>query len=101
MENKQQKSKFEWLKRYIKFPLIIAIAYLAFVLFFNEYSIAKYVVLEQQIDSLKTEIKYYQDTTQRYMLLNDQLNKSTEEMERVVRERHHMNRVNEDVYIFE
>ena len=101
MEYYQQKPKFEWLRRYIKWPLVIAIAYLAFVLFFNEYSIAKYVVLEQQIDSLKTEIKYYQDTTQRYMLLNDQLNKSTEEMERVVRERHHMNRVNEDVYIFE
>ena len=57
--------------------------------------------LEQKIDSLKIEINNYQDTAQKYKLLNEQLNKNTEEMERVVREQHHMNRVNEDVYIFE
>lgn len=101
MENNQQKPKFEWLRRYIKWPLVIAIAYLAFVLFFNEYSIAKSFELEQKIDSLKIEINNYQDTAQKYKLLNEQLNKNTEEMERVVREQHHMNRVNEDVYIFE
>ena len=28
-------------------------------------------------------------------------NKNTQEMERVVREQHHMNKENEDVYIFE
>ncbi len=101
MENNQQKPKFEWLRRYIKWPLVIAIAYLAFVLFFNEYSIARSFELEQKIDSLKIEINNYQDTAQKYKLLNEQLNKNTEEMERVVREQHHMNRVNEDVYIFE
>lgn len=101
MESNQQKTKFEWLRRYIKWPLVIAIAYLAFVLFFNEYSIAKNFELEQKIDSLKIEINNYQDTAQKYRLLNEQLNKNIEEMERVVREQHHMNRVNEDVYIFE
>ena len=101
MENNQQKPKFEWLRRYIKWPLVIAIAYLAFVLFFNEYSIARSFELEQKIDSLKIEINNYQDTAQKYKLLNEQLNKNTEEMERVVREQHHMNLVNEDVYIFE
>ena len=101
MENEQQKQKFEWIRRYIKWPLVLTVAYLAFVLFFNEYSIVRNFELEQKIDSLKQEIKLYEDTAKKYKLLNEQLNKNPEEMERVVREQHHMNKINEDVYIFE
>lgn len=100
MEEKPQKQNVSWLRRYIKWPLVLTLAYLSFVLFFNEYSIANSYKLSKTIDSLEQEIKVYKDTTQKYMQLNEQLNKDPYEMERVVREHHHMNRVNEDVYIF-
>lgn len=93
--------KISWLRRYVKLPFVLFVGYLVFVLFFNEYSIARSIELDHTIDSLKREIKIYQDTALKYIRLNEQLNKNPEEMERVVREQHHMNRVNEDVYIFE
>ena len=96
-----ENKKLNWLRRYIKLPFVLILGYLAFVLFFNEYSIAKSIELDHTIDSLKREIKVYRDTANKYILLNEQLNKDPQEMERVVREQHHMNHTNEDVYIFE
>lgn len=97
----KENKKLSWLRRYIKLPLVLIVGYLAFVLFFNEYSIAKSIELDHSIDSLRREIKSYRDTAQKYILLNEQLNKNPQEMERVVREQHHMNHTNEDVYVFE
>lgn len=99
MENKKQ--RFSWIRRYVKLPFICVLAYLLFVLFFNENSIARSIELNEVIDSLKQEIKFYKDTTQHYINLNEQLNNNPEVMERVVREKYHMNRPNEDIYIFE
>ncbi len=99
MEEKKQ--KFSWIRRYIKLPFICVVAYLLFVLFFNENSIARSIELNEVIDSMKKEIKFYKDTTNYYIKLNEQLSNNPEAMERVVREKYHMNRTNEDVYIFE
>ncbi len=99
MEKKKQ--KFSWIRRYIKLPFICVVAYLLFVLFFNENSIARSIELNEIIDSMKKEIKFYKDTTNYYIMLNEQLSNNPEAMERVVREKYHMNRTNEDVYIFE
>ena len=96
-----EKQKFSWAKRYIKLPFLCVVAYLAFILFFNENSIARSFELNQVIDSLKNEIEFYRDTTNHYIYLNEQLNTNPEAMERVVREKYHMNHENEDVYVFE
>lgn len=98
MENEKQ--KFSWVKRYVKLPFLCVVAYSAFILFFNENSIARSFELNQVIDSLENEIKFYRDTTNHYIYLNEQLNTNPEAMERVVREKYHMNRTNEDVYVF-
>ena len=98
MEN--EKSKISWAKRYIKLPFILVVAYIAFISFFSENSIARSFELKQTIDSLKQEITAYRDTTNYYINLNEQLNTNTEALERVVREKYHMNRENEDVYVF-
>ena len=54
-----------------------------------------------RIVSLKEEIKQNTDTMQYYRELNDRLNTDKETMERIVREQYHMQRANEDVYVFE
>ena len=98
MENEKQ--KISWAKRYIKLPFVLVMMYFAFILFISENSIARSFELKQSIDSLQQEINIYRDTTNYYINLNEQLNSNTEALERVVREKYHMNRENEDVYVF-
>lgn len=89
-----------WGRRYISFTLLIVVAYLAFLLFFNENSMMKSIDLDRTIDSLRTEIRVNQDSLEYYKALNNRLSTSPEEMERVAREQYNMNRPDEDVYVF-
>lgn len=90
-----------WSRRYITLPLIIAVAYIVFVLFFNENSYFKSVEYQAEIDRLEAEIKENNDSMNYYRRLNASLTASSEELERIVREQYHMQRPNEDVYVFE
>lgn len=92
---------FRWCKRYITIPLVIAVAYIAFVLFFNENSYFKSVEYQAEIDRLEAEIKVNNDTMMYYRALNRSLAADPATMERIVREEYHMQRPNEDVYVFE
>ena len=89
-----------WGWRYISFTLLIVVAYLAFLLFFNENSMMRSIDLDRTIDSLRTEIRVNQDSLEYYKALNNRLSTSPEEMERVAREQYNMNRPDEDVYVF-
>ena len=89
-----------WGRRYISFTLLIVVAYLASLLFFNENSMMRSIDLDRTIDSLRTEIRVNQDSLEYYKALNNRLSTSPEEMERVAREQYNMNRPDEDVYVF-
>lgn len=92
---------WHWSRRYITLPLIVAVVYIVFVLFFNDNSYFKSVEYQQEIDRLEAEIKANNDTMQYYHRLNASLSTDPHELERIVREQYHMQRPNEDVYIFE
>lgn len=92
---------WRWTKRYITIPLLIAVAYIVFVLFFNENSYFKSMEYQAEIDRLEAEIKENNDTMRYYHQLNSSLSSSREELERIVREEYHMQRPNEDVYVVE
>lgn len=92
---------WRWVKRYITIPLLIAVAYIVFVLFFNENSYFKSMEYQAEIDRLEAEIKENNDTMLYYRRLNSSLSSSREELERIVREEYHMQRPNEDVYVVE
>ncbi len=94
-------SAWNWSRRYITLPLLVAVAYIVFVLFFNENSYFKSVEYQQEIDRLEAEIKVNNDTMMYYRQLNASLSSDPEELERIVREQFHMQRPNEDVYIIE
>lgn len=94
-------SAWHWSRRYITLPLLIAVAYIVFVLFFNENSYFKSVEYQQEIDRLEAEIKENNDTMMYYRNLNASLSSDPAELERIVREQFHMQRPNEDVYIIE
>ena len=73
----------------------------AFVMFFNDNSVVETYEAEKEIDRLTTEIRHELDTLNYYRRLNASLDTDRETMERIVREQHHMQHPNEDVYIFE
>ncbi len=90
-----------WLKRYVSLSLIVILGFVAYVLFFNENSIMRNMEYASQIRELEKEIAVYEDTLMHYRQLNEMLDGNPAEIERIVRERYHMQRLSEDVYIFE
>ena len=90
-----------WCRRYLSFTLLAALIVLSVVLFFNENSLVSTIEQEQRIDELKAQIEDATDTLTYYRELNRSLNNDRETMERIVREQHHMQQPDEDVYIFE
>ena len=90
-----------WCRRYLSFTLLAALRVLSVVLFFNENSLISTIDQEQRIDELKAQIEDATDTLTYYRELNRSLNNDRETMERIVREQHHMQHPDEDVYIFE
>lgn len=91
-----------WCKRYISLPALAVIAAIVYLVFFQDNSMSRIYSYEQTIDSLKVVIADNNDSLMYYRSLNERLdNRDPEIIERVVRENHNMNRVNEDVYIYE
>ena len=95
----QIKDGWRWCRRYITFPLIVAVGYVLFVVFFNENSYSRSAELQEEINALEAEIKENNDTMQYYRRLNAGLDTDPVALERIVRENYHMQRENEDVYI--
>ena len=90
-----------WCRRYISTTLVIAVAVLSFVLFFNDNSVMRTYEHEREIERLQAEIRDNTDTLLYYRQLNDRLDTDRGTMERIVREQYHMQRPGEDVYVFE
>ena len=98
---KQIKNIISWCRRYISVTFIIVLAFVMFVLFFNDNSVMRSFELNQRITELELEIKDNEDTLIHYQQLNRALDTDAETLERIVRENYHMQRPNEDVYIVE
>ena len=99
--NKSVSDTFRWCRRYITFPLVVAVGYIVFVLFFNENSYSRGAQLQDEIERLEAEIKENNDTMNYYRSLYMSLNTDPSTLERIVREQYHMQRAGEDVYIIE
>lgn len=80
--------------------LVGVVAFILYVLFFNENSYGRLRELNAEIRRLKIEINDNRDTMEHYLRLNHLLSTDREEMERIAREQYRMQRQGEDVYIF-
>lgn len=90
----------KWLKRYVSISMLIVLCFVGYVLFFNENSVMRNLEYAAQIRDLKEQIAMCEDTLQYYSELNRRLDTNPEELERILREKHHYQRPSEDVYIF-
>lgn len=94
------KNILAWCRRYVSVTLLAVIAFVLFVLFFNENSVMKNFEYKKEIDRLKAEIKINTDSMEFYRRQNLLLQTDPQTMERIVREHYHMQRPDEDVYVF-
>lgn len=92
----------KWCRTYLSVGGILVCAAIVYMVFFQENSMARIYSYDRTIDSLQTEIGISADTLRLYQTLNHRLdNHEPEIIEKVVRENHNMQRINEDVYVFE
>lgn len=92
---------WSWCKAYIRLPFVIAVAAIVFITFFNENNVMRYYEYDTEIERLHREIKENEDTIAYYRDMNRRLSTDRATLERIVREQYHMQRRNEDVYIFD
>ena len=91
----------KWLRRYVSLPLLLVMAFMTYLLFFNEHSVMAEMEYARQKRELLSKIAAYEDTLVLYQRLNDKLDTDPAELEKIVREQYHMQRPSEDVYIFD
>lgn len=93
---------YEWSRRYINLPLLLVLAFVAYVFFINdENSLVDRMHYEERIRELRAEIQENRDSMEYFRDLNKALDTDRATIERIVREFYHMQRPDEDVYIFE
>ena len=89
----------KWIPRWINMPLIIFVGFVIMLLFFGDNNYMRINKYRSQINELKSQIKENQDSAAMYDAKVNELNTDNESLEKLVREKYGMKRVNEEVYI--
>ena len=89
----------KWIPRWLNIPLLIFIAFVVVLLFFGENNYVRISKYRSEINELKAQIKNNKDSAAVYDAKVNELNTDNESLERLVREKYGMKRVNEDVYV--
>ena len=88
-----------WIPRWLNIPLIIFIAFVVVLLFFGDNNYMRINSYRSQINELKSQIKNNQDSAAMYEAKVNELNTDNESLERLVREKYGMKRINEEFFI--
>lgn len=89
-----------WFRRKSHLPLILVGSLVVMLLFFNdETSLALNMEYEREINKLTLEIKECKDSAAFYKSQREAIIHDSEDLEHLARERFHMQRPTEDVYI--
>lgn len=89
-----------WLRRKSHLPLLLVGSLVVMLLFFNEdVSMSLNMEYEKQINQLTLEIQECKDSAAFYRSQREALIHDSEDLERLARERFHMQRPTEDIYI--
>ena len=89
----------KWIPRWLNIPLLIFTAFVVVLLFFGDNNYMRINKYRSQINELKSQIKNNEDSAAIYDAKVNELNTDKESLERLVREKYGMKRVNEEVYI--
>ncbi len=102
MENplEETKQKKPWLKIVSNKYLLISLLFGVWMLFLDNYSYMDQRQINKQIDELQDNKKYYQDEIRKDKE-NIKLLKNQDQVEKYAREKYHMKKDSEDVFIIE
>ena len=89
----------KWIPRWLNIPLLIFIGFVVVLLFFGDNNYMRISKYRSQINELKSQIKNNEDSEAMYEAKINELNTDNESLERLVREKYGMKRVNEEVFI--
>lgn len=90
----------QWCSRYLmNLNLIVVVGVLVYILFFTDNSVQDTYSYEQEGDRLARQVQAERDTLELYRDLNRRIASDRYTLEQVARERYHMQRPHEDVYI--
>lgn len=89
----------KWIPRWLNIPLLIFVGFVVVLLFFGENNYMRINKYRSQINELKSQIKNNEDSAAMYDAKVNELNTDKESLERLVREKYGMKRVNEEVFI--
>lgn len=78
---------------------ILCVAFILYMFFGGEYSVKNIMSMRAQEDELRKEIEEYKDSISNFERRIDEVSVNSEMLERHARERMHMHRENEDLYI--
>ena len=102
MENplEETKQKKPWLKIVSNKYLLISLLFGVWMLFLDNYSYMDQRQINNQIDELQDNKKYYQDEIRKDKQ-NIKLLKNQDQVEKYAREKYYMKKDSEDIYIIE
>ncbi len=89
----------KWIPRWLNIPLLIFVGFVVVLLFFGDNNYMRINKYRSEINDLKSQIKNNRDSAAMYEAKANELNTDNETLERLVREKYGMKRVNEEVYI--
>ncbi len=89
----------KWIPRWLNVPLVLVLAFVITLAFFGDNNYMLTSKYRSKINELKSQIKNNQDSTAIYDAKINELKTDNETLERLVREKYGMKRVNEEVYI--
>jgi len=88
----------KWIPRWLNIPLLIFLAFVVVLLFFGENNYMRINKYRSQINDLKSQIQNNKDSAAMYDAKVNELNTDNESLERLVREKYGMKRINEEVF---
>ena len=88
----------KWIPRWLNIPLLIFVGFVVVLLFFGDNNYMRISKYRSQINELKSQIKNNEDSAAMYEAKINELNTDKESLERLVREKYGMKRINEEVF---
>lgn len=99
---KENKKKGYWARKRSAIPFLVIGTVIVLVLFLNEEtSVKTNMEYERRINQLKSEIQLNKDSAQYYRRQRLAIEGGEEDLERLAREKYHMQRPTEDIFVYE
>lgn len=99
---KEEEKKGFWARKRSAIPFLVIGTMIVLVLFLNEEtSVKTNVEYEKRINTLKTQIQHNLDSAKYYKEHRMAIENGKGDLERIARERYHMQKPTEDIYVYE